>query len=185
MRKFRFLAAAMAIVILMPMLMSCSSGKKSSNVVKADDPWYETTRFRLDTDMKAYSQVGGTQICASDDRIFFLYCFSNDMWGSSKTILDVYDFEGNRAGHHAIEYPEGIYFTSVYSMTVDPEGKQINAVVHYGSGVVQPDFAFITIDAETGEVTNLKPFFTDEKTGEIRRRLQHHLSRRICSRVAG
>jgi hypothetical protein len=162
MRKIRFLAVAMAIVILMPMLMSCSSGKKSSNVVKADDPWYETTRFKLEKNLKPYSMEGGTQIASSDDKIITVYCYSNDMWGSSITIIDVYDFDGNRVNHKAVEYPEGIYFTSVYSMTVDPEGKQINAIVHYGSGVVQPDFAFITIDAETGAVTNLKPFFTDE-----------------------
>ena len=162
MRKSRMPAAAMAIVILMPMLMSCSSGKKSSNVVKADDPWYETTRFQLEKDLQPYSEEGGSLIGTSDDRIFYMYCYSNDLWGSSKTILDVYDFDGTRVGHHAIEYPEGIYFTSVYSVTADPEGKQINAVVHYGSAVVTPDFAFITIDAETGEVTDLKPFFTDE-----------------------
>ena len=74
MRKSRMPAAAMAIVMLMPMLMSCSSGKKSSNVVKADDPWYETTRFQLEKDLQPYSEEGGSLIGTSDDKIFYMYC---------------------------------------------------------------------------------------------------------------
>ena len=162
MRKIRLLTAAMAIIVLMPMLMSCSSGKKSSNVVKADDPWYETTRFEITRDLKPGSQIGANLITAAGDRIYSLYCYSNDMWGSSKTVLDVYDLDGNNVIHQTIDYPEGVYFTSVYSIAVDSEEDKINAVVHYGSGVVQPDYAFITVDAVTGEVTDMKPFFNEE-----------------------
>ena len=84
------------------------------------------------------------------------------MWGSSRTILDVYDFDGNHVKRHAIEYPEGIYFTGVYSIISNPEGTELNAIVHYGSGVVKPDFGFVTIDTETGEVTDLQPVFSEK-----------------------
>ena len=54
MRSVKTAAFILAVVILMPMLMSCRSGNKSSNVVKADDPWYETTKFEMKKDIRQY-----------------------------------------------------------------------------------------------------------------------------------
>ena len=51
MGKTRFFAIVMAIVMLAPMLMSCRAGKSKNNIVKADDPWYESTRFKIDKDV--------------------------------------------------------------------------------------------------------------------------------------
>lgn len=52
MKKKRLIAAVMAFVVLMPMLMSCSSEKKGRKTVKEDDPWYESNTFKLELDVR-------------------------------------------------------------------------------------------------------------------------------------
>ena len=72
--KSRKLASAvMAVIMLMLMLTSCKSGRKGSNVVKADDPWYETTRFELAQDLGQHECLGGADVlCTSNDKLFYL-----------------------------------------------------------------------------------------------------------------
>ena len=57
MGKTRFFAIVMAIVMLASMLTSCKSGTIGRNVVKEDDPWYDTVRFKLERDLKPTDEI--------------------------------------------------------------------------------------------------------------------------------
>ena len=122
MRKIKLLAVALAVAMLMPMLMSCQAGKNKDNVVKADDPWFETTKFEMKKDIHQYEQVAEARICTSNDKVFTLYPLSQDKWGSARTVLDTYDFEGNLISRKELSCSEDCFFPCVYSISSDPEG---------------------------------------------------------------
>ncbi|MBR6988144.1 MAG: extracellular solute-binding protein [Clostridiales bacterium] len=159
MRRIKLISAVMAVAMLMPVLTSCKSGKKGKNVVKADDPWYESSRFELSQDLGQNDSIGASYLLgASNDKVFYLYCFSTDAWNSSKTVIDTYDFDGNMVNRTYVSYPSGIMVGQIYIFHADPEGKTIYAIGDVWSGDIQGP-AFIDIDIETGKVTNLKEFF--------------------------
>ena len=51
MRRIKVFSVIMTAVMLMPVLMSCSKAKTKATVVKEDDPWYESTKFKLSEDL--------------------------------------------------------------------------------------------------------------------------------------
>lgn len=162
MRKIKIVSVVMAAAMLMPVLTSCKSGKPGSNVVKADDPWFETTRFELAHDLGQYDSLGASyEICANNDNVFFLYCFSKDLWATSKTVIDTYDFDGNKVNRTYVSYPDDVTIAQIYTLHADPEGKTINAVVDLWSDTEYGP-TFIDIDTETGEVSNIKRIINDE-----------------------
>lgn len=158
MKKIKPVALAMAAVMLMTMLVSCSSVKKSSNVVKEDDPWYESVKFKLDKDVKANDDVD-TGVCTSNDNIFALYCASGDTWGSSRTVLDTYDFEGNMVSRQKVSLPDNLYVQRIYALKSDSEGKVLNTILQVNSpgrhGAV-----FADVDTKTGIVSNIEDLYT-------------------------
>lgn len=164
MRKIRFAAVAIAVAMLMPMLMSCQARRNRANVVKADDPWYETTKFELKKDIHQYEQVAEARICTSNDKVFSLYPLSQDKWGSARTVLDTYDFEGNLISRKELSCSEDCFFPCVYSISSDPEGKTLKTAIflNYGIGKFYP--AFADINTETGEVTNIKDMLNKGNT---------------------
>ena len=163
MRKIRFTAVVMAIVMLMPALMSCRGVRTKNNVVKEDDPWFETTRFKLDKDIKKYETVGDSEVCTSNDRLFSIYPLTKDMWGSCRTVLDTYDLAGNLLERKELSCPDGFRVQSIYSAGSDPEGKTIKAGVYLNSSGKRFQ-AFIDIDTETGVVSNIKDIFDKGNT---------------------
>lgn len=165
MRKIKPFALAVAVFMLMSMLMSCSAGKSKSNVVKADEPWYETTRFELAQDLGQHDQIGGMDIiCASNDKVFYIYCFSKDMGATYRNVLDTYDFDGNKVKRTDITCSEGSILTW-YSISSDPEGKTITAVVEMNlDGKYGP--AFADIDVETGKASNVRTLL-DKNTEKV------------------
>ena len=72
MRRTRLLAISMAFILLVSAFTSCTkSGGKGNNKVKADDPWYESTRFELAQDLGQNDSVGASyELCASNDKVF-------------------------------------------------------------------------------------------------------------------
>ena len=156
MGKIRFFSVVMAIAMLMPVLTSCKSGKIGKNVVKADDPWYESTRFELSQDLGQNDSVGASyELCASNDKVFYLYCFSKTFWATSTTVIDSYDFDGNMVNRSYVSYPDEVTITDIEAVHADPEGKTISAVVEYYSDTSYGP-AFIDIDTETGKASNMK-----------------------------
>ena len=168
MRKIKIVSVVMAAAMLMSVLTSCKAGKIGRNVVKADDPWFNTTRFELAQDLGQYDTIGSSyEICASNDRVFFLYCYSTDRWATSKTVIDTYDFDGNMLSRTFVSSPDGITLNEINTIHADPDGKTITAVVEYWS---ESGFgpAFMDIDIETGTASNLKPIINDQTKPRIK-----------------
>ena len=96
MKKIKALALVMAVAMLQPLLMSCSANKNDA-VVKEDDPWYESTRFELDSDKNPTEMLEGTAVSYSNGKVFHIYSLVNlaDMDNFSRKMIDVYDVEGN------------------------------------------------------------------------------------------
>ena len=162
MRKIKIVSVVMAAAMLMSVLTSCKAGKIGRNVVKADDPWFNTTRFELADDLGQYDSIGASyELCASNSKVFYLYCYSTDLWASSKTVIDTYDFDGNKVNRTYVSYPDDVTIAQIYTLHADPEGKTINAVVDLWSDTEYGP-TFIDIDTETGEVSNIKRIINDE-----------------------
>ena len=49
MKYVKAIAATMAVLMLHPLLLSCSA-KNKTMVVREDDPWYESVRIKLQSD---------------------------------------------------------------------------------------------------------------------------------------
>ena len=95
MNKIRLSALVMCFAILMSMLTSCRlPGSNGNNVVKADDPWYESTRFKIEKNLRQNDRVQSELICTSDDVFYSIYCSTDDMYASTRTMLDTYDYDG-------------------------------------------------------------------------------------------
>lgn len=154
MRRPKILAGAMAVVMLASMFTSCkASSKKGANVVKEDDPWYESTKFELERNFKKEEDDICNDYCVSNDRIFSLYGVTPDGWTTTRTMLDTYDFEGNLLNRQKIVLPDGLQIYSVCGSAADPEGKTIRTVIQFMYG---HDPAYIEIDVESGTVTGMK-----------------------------
>ena len=157
MRKIRPLAMAMSMVMLMTVFVSsCSSAKKTRKVVKEDDPWYKTTKFELSTDLGQNDYLGTTSaLCSSDNNLFYMYNFSYDRGGSYRTVLDTFDFEGNRVSRSDVICPDEYRIVKIYSLKADNDGKKLNSVLHLRSGN-DFDVYFADIDTQTGAVSNIR-----------------------------
>ena len=68
MKITRPVAVAMVIVMLLSILSSCSSFRNNPDIVKEDDPWYETTRIELNRNMKPTDSVADSVLCTCKDR---------------------------------------------------------------------------------------------------------------------
>ena len=166
MRKIKITAVVLAVTMLMPILTSCSSGNKATTVVKEDDPWYESTKFKLNRDIRENEAEGNSVVCSSNDRVFSMYCSSGDLWATTRTVLDAYDLEGNLANRVEVSPPEGYYVTSIYSMSADPDGKTVNAAV-YLNEAKDHGAAFVSIDTQTGELTKINNIFSKEASAVL------------------
>ena len=159
MKKTKLLAAAMAVFMLMPLFTSCSSsGKKGANVVKADDPWYESTKFELDRNFKKEEYDICNDFCVSNDKIFSLYGATSDGWATTRTMLDTYDFEGNLIKRQKITLPDNRMIFDVCGTNVDPEGKTIKTVIQF---MADRSCALVEIDIESGTVTSMKELLSE------------------------
>ena len=163
MKKVRPFAMTMVMVMLLTILSSCSSVTKADNVVKEDDPWFESTRFEITPEVGKNDQMGQCGICASDDRIFSVYCYSGDLWASSRTMMDIFDLEGNLIDRQEITCPEipGFHIMNVYSLVASPDGKKLKAGVWYNAegerGIV-----FVDVDTDSGKVSDMKDIISKE-----------------------
>ena len=121
MKKLKLIAGVMTAVMLLPMFSGCSKTKDVSNIVKADDPWYESVRIKIDKDIRENEEEGLCGICMSKDYIFYMYCMTPDRGSSSRTVLDTYDFNGKLLSRRNVKCTEdynimniSIVFTFTY-----------------------------------------------------------------------
>ena len=168
MKKIKFLALVLCVAILMPVSTSCKAGQKAGNVVKADDPWYESTKFKIEKDVSEKDDFLTSCQFATDDRLFDLYSSTTDRGATYKTLLDAYDFDGNLLSRLEVSCPKlkDFRISSIFSCTSDQEGKILRTTLY----VHAEDFhkaVFADIDTSTGIVSNIKAAF-DEKTDRNR-----------------
>ena len=92
MKKLRCLALILALSMLMPMLCSCAK-KSKDTTVKKDDPWFESTRFNLKTDIKESEMLEGSTVSYGNGRVYHVYSIVNlaDYENYRRTMLDTYD----------------------------------------------------------------------------------------------
>lgn len=159
MKKLKPVVVAMVIVMMVQILMSCSSVRKKANVVGEDDPWYESSIFKLDKNIGQYDELCGSEVCTSDDKLFSFYTATPDRYASFRTYLDVYGFDGNLVKHQKIECPDGYYVQGIYSVSADPEGKNLSAAVFINNKEKYGP-AFVNIDTETGLVSDIKDVYS-------------------------
>ena len=162
MKKTKLLSIAMAFVMLMPVFTSCSKAGKGSNVVKADDPWYESTRVKITKDIGKYEEEEKSGICTSKDNIFYMYSLTADRGSTYRTVLDVYDYDGNLVSRKEITCAENHYIVNIYSLSAAEDGKTVTAVVWYHVPYGRNDDVFLDIDVESGKVINERELL-DEK----------------------
>lgn len=162
MRRTRLLAISMAFILLVSAFTSCTkSGGKGNNKVKADDPWYESTRFKLEKSLRENDDTLDSNICTSNDRFFSIYTSTNDMYATTRIVLDAYDYSGNLVSRKEVKCPDYDNFRiyNIYSVKADPEGKTIKSILSLSSGgVIRSVFA--DIDTETGIASNIKPLLS-------------------------
>ena len=162
MKKTKLLAAAMTAVMLMTLFTSCSSGKKGSKTVKKDDPWYETTRVKINRDIREHEEEQLSRICTSNDNIFYMYSLTADSGSTYRTILDVYDYDGNLRDRKEIICADNHYIVNVYYLSADADGKTVTAAVWYHVPYGRNDDVFLDIDVESGTVVNEREIFNDK-----------------------
>ena len=161
MKNKRFMAVIMTVVMLFPVLTSCAKAKNSANLVKEDDPWFDSTKFAIESDIPSGAWSDFSQICVSGDRIYYTYIYSEDLWATSKAFLDTYDLEGTKLDHVQIVYPEGYKFNRIFTISEDTESDGISAIVLLNeNGKVHA--ACLTIDKETGETSNVRDLLDDK-----------------------
>ena len=157
----RIMAVIMTVVMAMPVLASCTGVAKSDNVVKEDDPWYDSTKFDLETDIPSGAMTDYSQICVSNDRIYYTYTYSEDLWATTKSFIDTYDLEGTKLSHVKIIYPDGFKINRIFSICEDAESDGISAIVLLNNGG-KVHASYLTIDKETGETSDARDLL-DEK----------------------
>ena len=173
MRKIKPFAAVIILSMLMTFLSSCSTSMKKSTVVKADDPWYESTKFEIKEDIRSNEVKGFGATCASDDRLYNLYNATKDRWGSSRTVLDTYDLEGNLLDRKEISTPNERCILAIHSITTDPDGNTINAAVGYlGPGTRGPHFT--SINTKTGKLSNIKEAYSKKAKRILKKSVTVH-----------
>jgi len=155
MRRSRLFALVMCFAILMSLFTSCKAEKNGKKTVKADDPWFESTRFKLEKKVKNTDDFIPSCVCAGADKIFNIYCESYDGWATSKTILDTYDDSGNLLDRKTVSFEGNYGFQEICSVCSDSEGKKLSLTVRYHSPVDRSYYAFADIDVETGIVTEV------------------------------
>ena len=168
MNKAKALSAAMTAVMLMTLFTSCSSGKKGSNTVKKDDPWYETTRVKINRDIREHEEEQLSKICTSNDNIFYMYSLTADSGSTYRTILDVYDYDGNLTDRKEIICADNHYIVNVYYLSADADGKTVTAAVWYHVPYGRNDDVFLDIDVESGKVVNEREIFNDKTKAEAK-----------------
>ena len=163
MGKVKFLAAALAAIMLMPIFTSCSAaGKKGTVVVKENDPWYESFRVKINKDIRSDEDENISAVCTSEDKIFYLYSLFHKTACTNRAVLDTYDFDGNLVSRKELICEDDAEVHHVYYLNADPDGKTLQAAVGYYVPGNIVDEKFIDIDVESGKVSNVRKLVSKE-----------------------
>ena len=161
MKNKRLIALTLSAVMFVSILTSCINAKKSDKVVKEDDPWFESTRFDIDSEIPSGALTDYSQISVSNDKIYYTYLYTTDMFGSTHTCLDTYDLNGTKLDHVELIYPDEGAIYRIFHISPDTDSDAIEAIVLLNNGG-KTDCAYLTVDPETGKTSDVRYLFGDE-----------------------
>ncbi len=162
MKKIRLISLVLTVAMLVPVFTSCSAVSGTKKVIKKDDPWFDSFKFKLEKDIQPFDAMGGNVICTADDKLFNIYCLSKDKWGTVRTVLDTYGYDGAMLDRVELFVSDETFVADIYNATSDPEGNTIKASVFLNSYGADFKYAFVDIDTKTGKVSNIKEILTKE-----------------------
>ena len=158
MNKVKSAAMIMAVVMLVPLLLSCSKSK-SGNKVKDSDPWYESVRFDIESEGMPTEMYDGSAIGYSNGKIFHLYNLTNlaDYEDYRRAFLDIFDEQGNMLSRVKITDPSGYAIDMVIGIKPDGEGKTAEVLARlFAPGTFET--GLITLDLESGVASDPRLF---------------------------
>ncbi len=161
MKNKSLIAITLSAVMLVSMLASCTNVKKSSKEVKEDDPWFESTRFDIDSEIPSGALTDYSQISVSNDKIYYTYLYTTNMFGSTHTCMDTYDLDGTKLDHVELIYPDEGAIYRVFHISPDSDSDAIEAIVLLNNGG-KTDCAYLTVDPETGKTSDVRYLFGDK-----------------------
>ena len=166
MKKLRCIALILSVSMLMPMLCSCA--KKSKNTtVRKDDPWFESTRFDLKTDIKESEMLEGSTVSYGNGKVYHIYSIINlaDYENYRRTMLDTYDDKGNLLSQVKVQDPANYTIDGIKKINPPDSDNKAEAIATlFAPGGFQA--AVIKIDLESGK-TDSPRFFKDEKGNSL------------------
>lgn len=162
MKKFKFTAFALAVLMLQPMLLSCAKNKNEI-LIKEDDPWYESYRFKLQSEKLDAEMMTSSVVSYNGGKIYHMYSLINleDYDNYNRTVLDTYDEIGNLLNRIELKNPANYKITNIETIR-SKDGNTVEAIAELFAGRGF-DTAVIEIDLENGNVS--EPGFLKDKDG--------------------
>ena len=158
MKRLRAAALTMAVLMLIPQLLSCSKRNKETTV-KEDDPWFESVRFELQSDQLPTEMLESSAVSYSSGKIYHIYSLTNlaDLDNYRRSLLEIYDESGNLLSRSTIKDPDGYAINCIEGFKPDSEGKTAEAIAElFAPGSFET--GLVTIDLNTGEAYDPRLF---------------------------
>lgn len=166
--RCKAIAFAMAVLMLQPVLLSCSADNRTL-VVKENDPWYESHRFKLTTDKRDTEMLESSVVAYSEGRLYHLYCLTDlaDYDSYRRSVLDTYDEDGKLLDSVILKETDNYEICGIRSIRAEEESNTLMAVAEvFATGGFET--AVLKIDLNSGETNDVKPLKnSDGKTLEI------------------
>ncbi len=156
MKRLKIIAFATAVVMSQPLLLSCMA-KNNNDVVDAEDPWYESYRIELTADKLDTEMLVSSVVAYSNGKLFHLYSLMNlaDYDNYRRTMLDIYDEQGNRLSSVSVKEPQGYEMSGIQAVKPGEDGTDIQVVTEvFGSAGF--DTAVVKIDLSSGTAGDVR-----------------------------
>lgn len=159
MRRGRFISAILATLIFVSLFSAC--GKKEivldNKIVRAEDPWYETTRFNVGYETAQNEMIESQYIEYCSDKVYVADIIYNLETYDRSSYLLVYDDSGNQLNQIPIDTQNGSQISMILSIVPDPKGN--NATVFCDVFGLGTGFAFCSakLDLGSGKMSDITP----------------------------
>ena len=159
MKIVKITAVLMAVVMLVPFIMSCSKSKNNSSKVADSDPWFESVRFDIESEGLPTEIYEGSAVGYSNGKIYHIYNLTNlaDYDDYRRAFLDTFDEHGKLLNRVKVKDPDGYSIDKIISIKPDNEGKKAEVL----AGFFAPgsfEAGLITLDLESGAASKPKIF---------------------------
>ena len=157
--KTRAVAVFLSVVLIMSFAVSCKSKEivLDNTVVRAEDPWYETTRFNIGYSFSSEEIGEDSYVFYNDDKVYVTNLAYDFETYERKAVFRIFDDEGNKVSELNIFAEDHLQIDSFYSIVPGKDGTSADVIIDVfglGSGfeVCTAKMNFIT-----GAVTDIVP----------------------------